>query len=294
MTDTWFRFLIKRTRIEKPSYGPEKDYDWLKFNIFTRWIPSSEETIIIAFDIAPDIKNRLLQLLFNAINSESRSNPYLYHMVIAEEVLSLQSEAVWNIRTKVRHVEQTRTAPSPNYNRLHELARHAIHVVETLDLAERTFHSMITHHEQFTAGTTKPKRFQHFIDDRLCFYKEGVQSLRLRSIANKDRLLNEIQCSFNFVAQNIASTSMETNQSLQSDSSAMKSIMLLTSAFVPLTYIATLFSMSFFSLNTESGRWLMSDRFWLYWVVSVPFTVAAAFLSYLYHSRFILQKAKHS
>ena len=149
--------------------------------------------------------------MFNVFNPKSPNDPYLYHTVLAEEVLSLQSEAVWNIRTKVRQVEKTRAALSPNYNRLHELARHAVHVIETLDLADRTFDSMITYHKEFTASTSVATGLPNYIDDRLRFYKEGIQSLRLRSAANRDRLLNEIQHSFNFVAQSIASTSMETN-----------------------------------------------------------------------------------
>ena len=292
--DTWFRFLIKRTLLNKAHVSREKDYEWLKLNIFTRWNPSTKGTVVIMFDTRPKIKARLLPLLFDTINPIRLGDPYLHHVSIAEEVLILQNEAAWSIRNSVRHVEMTRTAV-PDFPHLHDLARHAIHVIETLDLAAQTLDSMIMHHDRFASATIATcgtvQTTQHHINDRLHFYKEAILGLRLRSISNKDRVLNEIQFSFNVVTQNIASASMKINQAVQSDSSAMKTVAVLTAAFIPLTYIATLFSMSFFGFNTDSGKWHISNKFWMYWAVSIPFTTTAAILMYLYHCKFTSQKA---
>ncbi|KAI9697072.1 MAG: hypothetical protein M1836_005034 [Candelina mexicana] len=293
-TDTWFRFLIKRTLLNKAQVGRDLDYEWLKLNIFTRWDSSTKGTVVIMFDTRPDIKARLLSLLFDAINPIRLGDPYFHHVLIAEEVLNLQNEAAWSIRDSVRHVELARTA-FPDFPRLHDLARHAIHVVETLDLAARTLDSMIMHHDRFASATIATygtiQTTQHLINDRLHFYKEAIHGLRLRSISNKDRLLNEIQFSFNVATQNIASATMKINQAVQSDSSAMKTVALLTAVFIPLTYIATLFSMSFFGFNTDSGKWHISNKFWMYWAVSIPFTSAAAIFMYLYHWMFTSQKS---
>ncbi|KAI9802879.1 MAG: hypothetical protein M1833_001478, partial [Piccolia ochrophora] len=200
-------------------------------------------------------------------------DPYSIHVQLSQVVLHLQNEAVWSIRTSVRTVEKSRAAPSLHFSDLHDLARHAIHVFETLDLAARTFNSMMVHHGRFGSTTlatdgTIPSN-QHYTYDRLHFYNEAIQGLRLRSIANKDRLLNEIQLSFNIVAQNIASTSIAIDRALQSDSSALKTIALATAGFIPMTFVATLFSMSFFVYSIESGTWNISDKFWIYWAIAI-------------------------
>ena len=288
-TDTWFRFLVKETlhTAHKEIWAEnDKDYQWVKLNIFTRWNASTKESIIIVFDARPTMKTSLKNLLTSAIDSISLGDPYFSHILLAEEVLRLHNDAVWSIRTSVRYIEHKRMTPSPDISGIHDLARHAIHVLETLDLAARILDSMILHHDQFASEiiTTDAmdKTTQH-IANRLLFYKEAIQGLRLRSISNKDRLQNEIQFSFNMVAQNIARTSTNINGIIQSDSSVMRTIGLTTAAFIPFSYIATLFDLVVTRQNTDGGKWNLSNKFWVYWAISIPFACTAAFLSYFYH-----------
>ncbi|KAI5917329.1 hypothetical protein F4810DRAFT_696825 [Camillea tinctor] len=61
------------------------------------------------------------------------------------------------------------------------------------------------------------------------------------------------------------------------DSVAMKTLALVTAVFLPATFIATLFSMSMFDWQADTsssdGGKVVSDRFWIFWTVSIPLTI---------------------
>jgi hypothetical protein len=62
------------------------------------------------------------------------------------------------------------------------------------------------------------------------------------------------------------------------DSGAMRTIAVVTMAFLPPTYLTNtqqaIFSMSFFNYTPEQGStgWSVSGEFWVYWVCAVPLT----------------------
>ena len=86
----------------------------------------------------------------------------------------------------------------------------------------------------------------------------------------------------------------------QRDSAAMRTISLVTMAFLPATFVSvsdeseakdpftelatfqTIFSMSFFSFSPNSRSngqvWTVSDKIWIYWVFAGPLTVATLIL----------------
>ena len=275
--DTWFRFLVKRTLSEGAPTRDQKDYEWVKLNVFTRWNSATKKTIVVAFDAKPTVQQRLRNLQPNGADVTCLGNPFFIHTLLVEVVVDLQEDAVWKIRNSVRRVEEKRAALGPVS---HDLARHAIHVFETLDLATRTLNSIIEHHDRFTSTLKATDRTventPHHICDRLRFFREAIEGLRLRSISNKERLQNEIQFSFNVVAQNI-------NRAVQSDSSAMKTVALFTVAFYPMPFFASFFSMTFFVYNSDSNTWVRSDRLWVYWAVSLPLACMLAVISYNYN-----------
>ena len=277
-----------------------KDYFWYKFNIFTRHVVASKHTILVAFDmgpsmkgqVSPDLGNQALRTvrsdfipaLLDAPHPSSCPDPYWIHSLLMGEVLARHDEAVWNIRELVREIELNRvspTNPNPDYTRLHEISRHAIHVSETLDLAVRTTESMISAHEQLWKVSLASKDEQKNklqITRRLQFFEHGLRSLRWRAASNKERLLNEIQFAFHTVSQYDARTSVKIGRAAQEDSSAMKTISILTLVFLPATFISAVFSMSFFDYNADSGEWSVSEMFWFYWVIAVPFTIFTGLL----------------
>ncbi len=281
--DTWFRSLVKQT-LENVPEG-QKDYLWYKFNIFTRWIPGTSQSIVLIFDPHPAIKQRLPSPVLDSPDLNECSDPYLIHTLFIEDLVRLQDGAVWGIRNLVRETEILRTtskAPNPNYPRLHDIARHAIHVSETLDLSIKTVDCMMKQHDQFMAdrpvADDRTRRMQKKMRMRMEFYSHMLDSLLSRSTSNKERMLNEIQLAFNTVAQYDSQIGVEVGRAAQVDSAAMKTIAFLTLTFFPATFISAIFSMSFFNYNPDSERWTVSKKFWVYWVVAIPITCITAFL----------------
>ena len=284
--DTWFRFLVKDMLSDWMHTPDNKNHVWLKLNVFTHMDHATRRTAVIVFDVGPKVQERILKVLPKAMNLVTSDDPYFIHALLAEAIVELQEEAVWKIRNSVRRIEETRNTASLIS---HDLVRHAIHVFETLDLAAQTFNSMIEHHNRLALiPSTTDKTImntQQGIHDRLQFFHDVIQGLRLRSISNKERLLNEIQLSFNVVAQNI-------NRAVQSDSSAMKTIALFTVALFPMPFLASVFSMTVFYYNDDSGKWSVSKKFWIYWAIAIPTTLVVAVCLYSYNKKITSMKLK--
>jgi hypothetical protein len=272
--DTWSRFLAKQL-IDQDKHV------WHKFNIFTRWIASTQQTYLIVFEAPKQIRLRdifLGPLLTNSHN-DTLSDPFWLYPRLLEQLAILQDNSVWSVRNRVRGIEKVDLSkkPNPRYRYMHDTARHAIHVSETLEVAERTVASIIQQHsvfkEEIGLGDQAPSAGYRRVDERLLWYDHILQSLRCRASANKERLLNEVQLAFNSVAQYDSRISVKIGRATQSDSAAMKTIAFVTLTFLPAMFISALFSMSFFNMDDETGEWTVSDKIWMYWVIAIPVTL---------------------
>ncbi|KAH0558726.1 hypothetical protein GP486_004630 [Trichoglossum hirsutum] len=93
------------------------------------------------------------------------------------------------------------------------------------------------------------------LGDRIRFYASVLYNL----IAQRD---SELNISVARDSRWIASASKK-------DSSAMKTIAVLTLVFLPGTFVASIFSSTIFDFRSES---ILSNKFWIYWVVTLPLT----------------------
>lgn len=252
----------------------------------------SGQTILVIFDPPSAVEDSLFSLIFSETNTRGREDPFWIDALLLQEVVRLQHEAVWAIRNQVRDLEKGRTPrnkPDPDYGYLHEIERHAIHVLETIDLAIGTTDCILTQHELFMSDMPPHQKFTQRskqIHQRLQFHSNMLNSLRHRSMSNKERLLNEIQLSFQTVAQYDAKISVKIGKAAQADSAAMKAVAFLTLTFLPATFTSAIFSMSFFNYDATANSWTMSDKFWLYWAVSVPITIVSATVWYYWTKLF--------
>ncbi|KAF3006334.1 hypothetical protein E8E14_003497 [Neopestalotiopsis sp. 37M] len=281
-TKTWAFFETKQledqsTALKQP--GDPLRYKWLKINVFSQWTEATKQTLLVLFDLESTVKDRLLESL-PLINPYCLADPFWPYIELSGEVARLQEEAVWKIRDQVRRLELLRHGPKPEpeYRQLHDLARHAIHVSESLDVAVRTLESLNAQHHDLQS-TSLDKRAWTRVRQRLLFHKQLVDSLRYRSISNEKRLQNEIQLAFNTVAQYDSALSVKIGEAAKIDSAAMKTISLLTLAFLPPTFICAIFSMSFFDYDSEGG-WTVSSQFWMYWAFAVPLTLLTSIVCY--------------
>lgn len=219
------------------------------------------------------------------------NDPFWVYTLVADELANLHDESVWAIRTHVRDIEKGDKPlgqQQPDFRRLHDLARHAIHVTETLDVSMQTLSAVLSQHKEMRPEATgKEKeevRIWKNVRQRLLAHKQVIDNLRCRSQSNQDRLQNEIQLAFNLVALEDSKTSIGISRAAKTDSTAMKTISILTLIFLPPTFTCAVFSMSFFNYDAAAAGWTVSPHIWIYWAFAVPLTVLSAAMYYLWQA----------
>ncbi|KAJ5551362.1 hypothetical protein N7535_000687 [Penicillium sp. DV-2018c] len=266
--NTWSKFCAKRM-------DNNARFKWYHANIFTRWLPSTNQTVLLAFDFDSPLKERFLKAVVNTPKSWL-SDPLWVYPHLVEQVALFQEPCVWAVRDHVRELEtegKPEGRPQPDYRRLHDIARHAIHVNETLDASLQNIEHILRQQETYMNATRESDSGAcEDINLRLRSWQSFISNLRSRSISNEKRLQNEIQLAFNTVAQHDAGVTLEIGRATQSDSATMKTIAFVTLTFLPPTFICAIFSMSFFQCGDDTG-WTMSNKFWIYWVFAIPTTL---------------------
>lgn len=60
----------------------------------------------------------------------------------------------------------------------------------------------------------------------------------------------------------------------------MKALALIGVLYLPGTFISGIFGMSFFNYNPPNNNsdWMMSDKFWIYWAITIPVTIFTVML----------------
>ncbi|KAH8787527.1 hypothetical protein F5882DRAFT_402883 [Hyaloscypha sp. PMI_1271] len=100
---------------------------------------------------------------------------------------------------------------------------------------------------------------------------EALQNLIRNLVAQQDSQAT-IQIARSTMQENAQMTAL-TKATLK-DSNAMKNIAVLTTIFLPGTYMASLFSTTMFNFSDSTGLQI-SSHFWIYWVITIPLTIIA-------------------
>ncbi|KAF8861131.1 hypothetical protein BDZ45DRAFT_587512 [Acephala macrosclerotiorum] len=74
--------------------------------------------------------------------------------------------------------------------------------------------------------------------------------------------------------KSISEQSKQIAEYTQLDSAAMKTIAALSMAFLPGTAVAAILSMGSFFQSEVGGSIVVSPKFWVYWLVTIPVTLA--------------------
>ncbi|KAH6645003.1 hypothetical protein BKA67DRAFT_586711 [Truncatella angustata] len=97
---------------------------------------------------------------------------------------------------------------------------------------------------------------------------------------SEERMKLQLNILYTAVAQDDGQTSARLAASAGKDSTSMKIIALITAAYLPGTFVATLFSMGMFDWrgsSSDSGDGapmsFVSPNFWIYWTVAIPLTI---------------------
>lgn len=289
---TWFRYIIK---IVDPSVKSGSNYTWHEMSFFTQWCLGYCMCIIMG---APDgLRKGLEDFLLENPDSLNFTDPFAMHVPLMDRVIKMYDISVWSVRDLVRIVEKSRAcnpAIEPDFSKMHEDARHAIHCSETLEVAAEVLAQIKREHAAFhkkrAADAALPELAVEKSQSYIGFQLQMLKNLKLRSQANHERLNNEITLAYNMIMQRDSKVMMAIGQAAKDDSkvmvaigqaakddsSAMRAIAVVTMAFLPATFTAAVFSMSFFNFTpgggSHPGNWSISGKFWIYWAFALPLT----------------------
>lgn len=90
---------------------------------------------------------------------------------------------------------------------------------------------------------------------------------------------------YHVVTQNSTQVSIDLAKIARRDNATMKALALIGVFYLPGTFISGIFGSNFFNYNPSNGAstgsatdWKMSDKFWIYWAITIPVTMFTVLL----------------
>ncbi|KAH8696053.1 hypothetical protein BGW36DRAFT_380134 [Talaromyces proteolyticus] len=251
---TWFRCLVKMILDEPLPNG--KDYKWYEMTIVSRWDFNGQRRIL-CIDTPDDFPRHMQDALQN--KAPDSRDPFAMHLPLMDQIVRLNDESVWAIRDPIREIEKRRPTAGPDFEAMHEISRHSIHVSEVLHVTIQTFEKLLEQQKKVHARLPIPLAAEYCeqVNEYLDFQIQMLKSLKERSISNYSRLKSEITVAYNRI--------------VQQDNRVMKSIAFLTMIFLPATFISAIFNTTFFQFGEDQLQ--ASKQLWIYWVVTIPSTL---------------------
>ncbi|KAL5346212.1 hypothetical protein ACLOAV_008479 [Pseudogymnoascus australis] len=189
---TWFRILTKTVLEpdERIIYGGEA-YLWYEMGFFLSW--STRGTArVLCIGTPPVMRVRIEQELQTrpAINL---NDPFAMLRPVLDEVVRACDDDTWRVAKIVRRVEKKRKV-RPDFEELHDLARHARHLVEietvAIETIERVTLQQSVNFDLLRSGLDKTYQIQ--AGEYMAFQLQMMKSLRSRAQATLDRLNGEV------------------------------------------------------------------------------------------------------
>ncbi|KJA25348.1 hypothetical protein HYPSUDRAFT_424495 [Hypholoma sublateritium FD-334 SS-4] len=171
------------------------------------------------------------------------------------------------IMSKVREHEEF---PEDTVYNLHFLSEH-FHAVRAVleDLKERTEHLLDVYRKYPTLMRPSARLVGEFgdVEDSLAYLLAQTRTLMRWVGTYIEHTQIAVGLLFNLDTASIA-------KSTQQDSSSMITMAAVTMFFLPGTFVSALFSMVFFNADPSNTGLLVNSQLWLFFVITVPLTVA--------------------
>ncbi|KAF2801356.1 uncharacterized protein BDZ99DRAFT_577636 [Mytilinidion resinicola] len=279
-------------------------YQWQFIAFFTFWFlpkepvtkrteapKSGSKQVVFCFDQSPTMKRMLKDAIEKCSTPLCQACPYGIFEPLLSTLFTYYDWALWDFQKPVRDIERARDDFSglENYNRadmyiryvkMHELARHIIHLTETLGVGARTLRTMRNAHS-VRCKSGKSVGHYHQIQGDLEFYELFLQNLQARASAFDQRLNNEIKLAFNLFAADDNATQKEILKESQNDGRDLTNLVaLLTLIFLPASFLTGFFGMHFFDIERSQPDLSHPKRLWLYFAVAGPVSAVAIMLWY--------------
>ncbi|KAL2802180.1 hypothetical protein BJX63DRAFT_438119 [Aspergillus granulosus] len=246
---SWACFKIKQV------YSVD-DYLWRQLCIHVKWGLQTQRQLIFIFDLAQ----------LTSITASETAKLFLGRT-------SDFDERQWNPFSQC--VSEKNEARFPN---LHDYARHLLHSLETIEVAESTIETLFKEQEHWRQEQSKIFHKNEILwlktRQRLLFESNRAHSLKVALASLCERYINEINLGSNLAAQiSIQATSK--------DSATMKFIATLTMVYLPGTFVSGIFGTAFFSVDSDGLS--VSGMFWSYWIVALPLALLTFLVWFMWH-----------
>ncbi|KAI4210861.1 MAG: hypothetical protein LQ349_009456, partial [Xanthoria aureola] len=126
-----------------------------------------------------------------------------------------------------------------DYPLLHEMARHMVHVSETLGVAVQSLQGLKQQQAEFSVQHLQATKLTSTnSQSNFHLQLQLLQSLLARADSNKARLQNEINLAFNAEAQRDSKVQARIGEEARKKTASMKAIAVVTMIFLPSTFVA--------------------------------------------------------
>ena len=228
----------------------------------------------------------LLPTLLCELTMHTDSNMVKRHETNIHEVERLTSYFNYRIDDRqanddagVRHIEELTLKLNAVVSRL---AFHEKRLYANISLTLKTDAAVKHLRETLKSNPGNHDYIRH--PDNLCHRLENIQDEARALIVEISSLQkvaqSQLQVVYNLSALNDnrenlkqARASAAIASLTEKDGFAMKTIAVMTIAFLPGTAVSSLFSTELFHFDGETNKRMLSSHFWVYWAVSIPLTI---------------------
>ncbi|KAL4923146.1 uncharacterized protein BDV17DRAFT_277947 [Aspergillus undulatus] len=282
----WFNYLCKNVTVaEVPGSGPivagpvtglhnrQSDYTWIRSAFFLRWClrPSKAPNVTLICFGENMAMSRLQRLSYKAVKEGIVHDPVSLFVVVLHELSGWMDKTVWKLSSvfgpiEFRALDLDRDRES--FTGLHNISKQMIFLQESSDAALETIKNLTEYHAGLSpSGTEKERAAVRTTRTAITQVETEFQTVRLRLRSLDRRMQNVISLSFHLVTQ-------EGNEFLRVDSKTMATIAFVTLIFLPITTVSTIFGSQFFNTAQDNASIEVSKDFWIFWVISIPLTLA--------------------
>ncbi|KAF8533922.1 hypothetical protein BDD12DRAFT_913790 [Trichophaea hybrida] len=308
-TDCWLHFLCKHIQMRRsreaggfvPINDVAEDHSWNAAGYFLSWshVVDLEENgggiqekregkrisnvTLICSGAPVGLENRLKEFLAVSSNVDViMQDPYALWIPVLMESWILMDDTVWYLqelfgKLENQTIKYTQNMSNENWNtkfevdfqRLHNLAKHIIHLKEGSDAILYSLEALQKGHKDMHMGEGMVRNATKKSFD---YTANLFWSTNVRLSALEKKVDNIINLAFHLVGQQDTRQAKIDSKIFLKDSANMRVIAVVTMLFLPGTAIATLFGSNFFSMSS-SGKFVQSGDFWIFWVVALPVSI---------------------
>ncbi|KAG8630893.1 hypothetical protein KVT40_000033 [Elsinoe batatas] len=320
------RSLFKRfpslENADRRVNDPTPATTWTSFASYSKWEPAGRLTVLVNLERAQFLELLgISRLLDESLVQRCVADPYAFHAAMIEQMLHVCNLAIWSVRKSMRLFEDevlterinkpTKSEGPVSDVRLLEVPEHFAHCSELAASAGEIVEAMVEEHATFIEDNANipalSKRVARNVSKDLKAHRALFKCLGYRAASHQSILSHNISMAIvkmqqrdSQIQRKDSKTAAKIAELARADSSSTKTISVLGLLFLPSTFVCSLFSTTFFSLQPASDLqgqadaapsrtgadrlptyWLLSDRFWIFWAVSIPLTLFTLSFWYL-------------